>query len=111
MEEKGSASYSELAQNRLKQMEDILLQGADELIEDHKKEQEKARIEITEGQRINARFPGKVNIIARDHSGQVVEINNKADMEYNTMAFRKDVLQPVVEETTKDEFRKNLEFE
>jgi len=109
--QKQPETYSQRATKGLQQMEDILLKDFDELIENHKKKEAKSQIEITEGERINLKFPGKVNIIARDHSGQVVEINNKEDVEYNTMSYRKEILDEKIEEIRETEFRKDLEFE
>ena len=66
---------------------------------------------LKEGERINLFFPGTVKIIAKDHSGKVVEINNKNDVDYATMSMRKDFLEPKIKETIETETHNSMEFE
>jgi hypothetical protein len=94
-----------------KTLEEYLLKDGIRLMEIHKKEQENEVVDVQPGQRINLKYPGKVHLLARDRSGDAIEINNKADVEYHSMNFRKKVLDEEIKEESSKDFHENREFE
>jgi hypothetical protein len=96
---------------KFSQYENYILANAEQLMESHKKLQENSTIEVKKGNRVNLKFPGNIHIIAVDRSGEVIEINNKEDVEYNMMAYRFDTIKDQAKDVITQEIRRDMEFE